>query len=75
MSPLSNNKLFLNIYYYFVLIEMGVVFNKNRLFLKYSKSPFFDFFKIGINVTLSTDDPLILHMTNDPLLEEYAISA
>lgn len=30
---------------------------------------------MGINITLSTDDPLILHVTNDPLLEEYSISS
>jgi len=26
-------------------------------------------------VTLTTDDPLILHLTNDPLLEEYAVAS
>ena len=28
-----------------------------------------------MNVALSTDDPLILHLTKEPLLEEYAVAA
>ncbi|CAE7901541.1 amdA, partial [Symbiodinium sp. KB8] len=36
-----------------------------------SKSPFPDFFQRGLNVTLSTDDPLMFHATKEPLLEEY----
>jgi AMP deaminase len=28
-----------------------------------------------MNVSLSTDDPLILHMTRDPLYEEYACAS
>ncbi|CAJ1367816.1 unnamed protein product [Effrenium voratum] len=36
-----------------------------------SKSPFLDFFQRGLNVTLSTDDPLMFHATKEPLLEEY----
>jgi len=27
-----------------------------------------------LNVTLSTDDPLLLHMSLEPLLEEYSIA-
>jgi AMP deaminase len=30
---------------------------------------------LGMNVSLSTDDPLILHMTRDPLYEEYACAS
>lgn len=30
---------------------------------------------MGLNICLSTDDPLILHLTNEPLLEEYAIAS
>lgn len=30
---------------------------------------------MGLNLSLSTDDPLILHMTNEPLIEEYTIAA
>lgn len=32
------------------------------------------FFKRGLNVSLSTDDPLMLHYTKDPLLEEYSVA-
>ena len=28
-----------------------------------------------MNVSLSTDDPLIIHMSKEPLLEEYAVAA
>jgi AMP deaminase len=28
-----------------------------------------------MNVTLSTDDPLILHLTSEPLIEEYSIAS
>ena len=41
------------------------------LFLKARNSPFPKFFKRGLNVTLSTDDPLLFHLSEDPLLEEY----
>ena len=37
-------------------------------------SPFSKFFRRGMNVTLSTDDPLLFHMSNDPLLEEYSVA-
>ena len=42
------------------------------MFLKYPLNPFYRLFKVGLNITLSTDDPLILHLTEDPLLEEYS---
>jgi len=49
--------------------------SNNKLFLKYPKNPFKRFYDIGLNVSLSTDDPLILHLTNQPLLEEYGLAA
>ena len=48
--------------------------SNNRLFLTYAKNPFIDFFKMGINVSLSTDDPLQLHFTKDAILEEYSVA-
>ena len=36
--------------------------SNNKLFLSYTKNPFYKFFKRGLNVSLSTDDPLILHV-------------
>ena len=29
----------------------------------------------GLDVSLSTDDPLMLHFTKDPLVEEYSVAA
>lgn len=29
----------------------------------------------GLNVSLSTDDPLLLHYTKEPLVEEYTVAA
>jgi AMP deaminase len=43
--------------------------------LKYKKNPFYQFFARGLNVSLSTDDPLIFHVTQQPLLEEYSIAS
>jgi AMP deaminase len=33
------------------------------------------FFSRGLNVCLSTDDPLQIHLTKEPLVEEYSIAA
>jgi len=35
----------------------------NKLICKYADSPFNNYFRLGLNVCLSTDDPLMLHMT------------
>ena len=43
--------------------------------MKYNKNPFPEFFRKGLNVSLSTDDPLMFHMTKEPLLEEYSVAA
>jgi AMP deaminase len=44
------------------------------LFLDYDKNPFPIFFKRGLNVSLSTDDPLQFHLTSFPLIEEYSVA-
>lgn len=49
--------------------------SNNLLFLEYSKNPFPRFFNRGLNVTLSTDDPLMIHVTKEPLVEEYSVAA
>jgi AMP deaminase len=44
--------------------------SNNALFLTYERNPLPDFFKAGLNVSLSTDDPLQFHFTKvqiDPL--------
>ena len=48
--------------------------SNNFLFRKIKSNPFPKMFKRGLNVTLSTDDPLLFHMSNDALLEEYSVA-
>ncbi|CAK9098497.1 unnamed protein product [Durusdinium trenchii] len=60
--------------YLYFITQIGISvspLSNNSLFLKMSKNPFPDFFQRGLNVTLSTDDPLMFHATKEPLLEEY----
>ena len=49
--------------------------SNNSLFLDYHRNPFPMFFARGLNVSLSTDDPLQIHLTKEPLVEEYSIAA
>lgn len=65
--------------------------SNNALFLTYERNPFKDFFRVGLNVSLSTgrrfhtirrtrsltspDDPLQFHFTASQLLEEYSCAA
>lgn len=44
------------------------------MFLNYIKNPFYEYHMIGLNVSLSTDDPLQFHFTKEPLMEEYSIA-
>ncbi len=63
--------------YLFYLSQIGIAMSplsNNKLFLDYNKNPFPKYFKQGLNVSLSTDDPLMLHYTKDPLLEEYSVA-
>eukprot|EP01128_Nolandella_sp_AFSM9_P012338 TRINITY_DN9181_c0_g1_i1.p1 TRINITY_DN9181_c0_g1~~TRINITY_DN9181_c0_g1_i1.p1 ORF type:complete len:1292 (-),score=311.78 TRINITY_DN9181_c0_g1_i1:89-3964(-) len=62
--------------YYLKRIGLAVSpLSNNKLFLVYNKNPFQKLFFRGLNVSLSTDDPLQFHFTEDPLSEEYAIAA
>eukprot|EP01006_Ploeotia_vitrea_P060395 TRINITY_DN75824_c0_g1_i1.p1 TRINITY_DN75824_c0_g1~~TRINITY_DN75824_c0_g1_i1.p1 ORF type:complete len:379 (-),score=39.85 TRINITY_DN75824_c0_g1_i1:39-1142(-) len=49
--------------------------SNNTLFLPYLKNPFPTFFRRGLNVSLSTDDPLQFHHTQEPLIEEYSVAS
>lgn len=63
--------------YLFYLAQIGVAMSpcsNNQLFLQYEKSPFPVYFARGLNVSLSTDDPLMFHQTKEPLMEEYSIA-
>eukprot|EP00930_Biecheleria_cincta_P038544 TRINITY_DN26474_c0_g1_i1.p1 TRINITY_DN26474_c0_g1~~TRINITY_DN26474_c0_g1_i1.p1 ORF type:complete len:731 (+),score=117.08 TRINITY_DN26474_c0_g1_i1:145-2337(+) len=63
--------------YLFYLAQIGLAMSpcsNNQLFLSYTKNPFHQFFMRGLNVSLSTDDPLMFHHTKEPLMEEYSIA-
>lgn len=61
--------------YYLAQIPIAMSpLSNNQLFLDIQRSPFKHFFDVGMNVSLSTDDPLQFHMSKEPLIEEYAIA-
>ncbi|KAL3087548.1 hypothetical protein niasHT_024941 [Heterodera trifolii] len=65
------------LHYLFYLAQIGIAMSpvsNNNLFLQYSRNPLPDYFKQGMNVSLSTDDPLQFHDTKEPLMEEYSIA-
>jgi len=52
--------------YLFYLKQIGIAMgplSNNVLFLAYERNPLKEFFKKGLNVSLSTDDPLQFHFT------------
>jgi AMP deaminase len=60
----------------YYLAEIGVAMspltdNKNSL----EESAFYDMYRVGLKTSLSTNSPILHHITNEPLLEEYAIAA
>lgn len=64
--------------YLYYLDQIGIAMSplsNNALFLTYDKNPFPYYFRRGLNVSLSTDDPLQLSYTREPLIEEYSVAA
>lgn len=62
--------------YYLNQIPMAMSpLSNNALFLAYERNPFYTYFTRGLNVSLSTDDPLQFHFTKEPLIEEYSVAA
>ena len=64
--------------YIFYLDQVGIAMSplsNNALFLAYDRNPFMQYFKRGLNVSLSTDDPLQFAFTKEPLIEEYSVAA
>ena len=62
--------------YLYYLDQVGLAISplsNNFLFRKIAENPFPKFFRRGLNVTISTDDPLLFHMSDDALLEEYSV--
>jgi len=63
--------------YLYYLDQVGLSISplsNNFLFRKIASNPFPKFFKRGLNVTISTDDPLLFHLSDDALLEEYSVA-
>jgi AMP deaminase len=64
--------------YIFYLEQIGMAMSplsNNALFLAYERNPFLQYFRRGLNVSLSTDDPLQIAFTKEPLIEEYSVAA
>ncbi|KAJ2713351.1 AMP deaminase [Coemansia spiralis] len=64
--------------YLYYLQQIGLAMSplsNNALFLVYERNPFNAYFQRGLNVALSTDDPLQFHFTKEPLMEEYSVAA
>ena len=64
--------------YIFFLEQIGIAMSplsNNALFLSYERNPFMQYFRRGLNVSLSTDDPLQISFTKEPLIEEYSVAA
>ncbi|KAJ3014091.1 AMP deaminase [Thoreauomyces humboldtii] len=64
--------------YLYYLDQIGIAMSplsNNALFLTFERNPFLTFFQRGLNVSLSTDDPLQFHFTKEPLIEEYSVGA
>ncbi|XP_021833063.1 AMP deaminase-like isoform X2 [Prunus avium] len=64
--------------YLYYLGQVGLLMSplsNNSLFLDYHRNPFPMFFQRGLNVSLSSDDPLQIHLTKEPLVEEYSVAA
>ena len=64
--------------YVFYLEQIGIAMSplsNNALFLAYERNPFVQYFRRGLNVSLSTDDPLQIAFTKEPLIEEYSVAA
>ena len=64
--------------YLYYLSQVGLCMSplsNNSLFLDYHRNPMPTFFARGLSVSLSTDDPLQIHLTKEPLVEEYSVAA
>ena len=64
--------------YLYYLAQIGLCMSplsNNSLFLDYHRNPFPTYFARGLSVSLSTDDPLLLHLTREPLVEEFSVAA
>ncbi|KAL7717499.1 AMP deaminase [Entamoeba marina] len=63
--------------YLYYLDQIGVSMSplsNHCLCVHYDDSPFYNLYKSGLNISLSTSDPLQFHRTQNPLLEEYVLA-
>uniref|UniRef100_A0A0K0FL75 AMP deaminase n=1 Tax=Strongyloides venezuelensis TaxID=75913 RepID=A0A0K0FL75_STRVS len=63
--------------YLFYLTKIGISMSplsNNSLVIPYNRNPLPQFLMKGLNVSLSTDDPLQFHLTKEALMEEYSIA-
>ncbi|KAJ1649793.1 AMP deaminase [Dispira simplex] len=63
--------------YLYYLEQIGLAMSplsNNALFLTYERNPLIQFYQRGMNISLSTDDPLQFHFTKEPLIEEYSVA-
>ncbi|KAA8499109.1 AMP deaminase [Porphyridium purpureum] len=66
------------LHYLFYLTQVGIAMSplsNNGLFIEYNKNPLPTYHRQGLNISLSSDDPLQFHFTREPLMEEYAVAA
>jgi hypothetical protein len=64
--------------YLYYLGQIGIALSplsNDALFLQLRDNPFRQFFQRGLNVSLSTDDPLVFHNSDMSLVEEYINAA
>ncbi|GAA99179.1 hypothetical protein E5Q_05871 [Mixia osmundae IAM 14324] len=64
--------------YLYYLKQIGIAMSplsNNALFLMYERNPAPAFFRTGLNISLSSDDPLMFSLTREPLIEEYSVAA
>ncbi|CAJ2675432.1 unnamed protein product [Trifolium pratense] len=64
--------------YLYYLAQIGLAMSplsNNSLFKELHQNPFPMFFSRGLNVSLSTDDPLQFHLLKEPLVQEYSNAA
>lgn len=64
--------------YLYYLTQMGIAMSplsNHSLFLAFDRNPLPSYHARGLNVSISTDDPLMFHYTREPLVEEYSIAA
>ena len=64
--------------YLYYINQIGITaspLGESSVNIDYKDNPFPTFFKRGLNITLATDNPLLLHMTEEPLMEEYATAS